>query len=367
MNVALLFLPLILGSPGAPEKGRDGGLWFEGRRIPFSKLPADLPASLRALLEKERPFAEERGLRIYAKAKAPVVVISEWAESQTLKHFEDAEALAADFTRFFPEPREPAPLADEEIDGADPSTPFPLFLIQTMPVYTALAEKMEAEHEYLKEQGWAARAANLQGFHLYRPRIVVCLSGTYGDPRHWVLHELVHVMAYPRYGRQPFWVEEGMAWFVEDAILKGVFAFCYRSNFLWDAEKSGWSNDFAGLLRKDKPPSVLQLASMRPGTYTAGDSGVKDPRALLAYGFIAFCSNERRSEFLAMMSAFAKDAAEVGEFEASYEVPVETQRKILEATFGPDLDKDLASFAGRIGKEVPKPKTPSKAERYSGG
>ncbi len=363
MNVALV--PLLLASLPAPAKAPDGGLFYEGRRVSYSKLPTDHPAPLRALLEKERLFAEKHGLRVYAKAKAPVVVISEWGESQTLRHLEDAEQLAADFPRFFPEAKEPPPLADEEIDGADPSNPFPLFLIQTMPVYTALAERMEAEHEYLK--GWAAKAANLQGFHLYRPRIVVCLSGTYGDPRHWVLHELVHVMAYPRYGRQPFWVEEGMAWYVEDALLKGVFAFCYRSNFLWDAEKSGWSNDFAGLLKREKAPSVLQLASLRPGTYTAGDLGVKDPRALLAYGFIAFLSNERRDEFVSMMHAFAKDAAEVGDFEASYEVPVETQRRILEATFGADLDKDLASFAGRIGKEVPKPKGPSKPERSASG
>ncbi|HKB17356.1 MAG TPA: hypothetical protein VKF62_14910, partial [Planctomycetota bacterium] len=260
MHAPLVPFPFLLAALAGPERGRDGGLWLEGRRVSYSKLPADLPAPLRTLLEKERPFAEKHGLRVYAKAKAPVVVISEWGESQALRHLEDAEQLAAEFPRFFPDPKEPAPLADEELDGADPATPFPLYLIQTMPVYTALAERMEEEHEYLK--GWAARAAKLQGFHLYRPRIVVCLAGTYGDPRHWVLHALVHVMAYPRYGRQPFWVEEGMGWFVEDAILKGVFAFCYRDNFLWDAEKSGWSNDFAGLLKREKAPSVFQLASM---------------------------------------------------------------------------------------------------------
>ncbi|HET6203543.1 MAG TPA: hypothetical protein VFI25_12155 [Planctomycetota bacterium] len=363
MNLGVALLAVALASG---EKSRDSGLWFEGRRIPYSSLPADLPSATRTVLERERAFAEKNGLRVYAKARGPVVLVSEWGDSQNLALLGDAERLAAEFPRLFPDPKEPPPLADEELDTTDPSAPFPLYLLSSPAIYQSLAQRLASEHEYL--QGWAAKAARLQGFNLYRPRISVVLSGTYGDPHHWVVHNLTHVLSHPRYGRQPFWVEEGMAWYAEDALLRGVFAFCYRDNFLWDAEKSGWSTDFAGLFRSGKPRSVLDLASLRPGTYTSGEAGVKDPRALLAYGLVAYLGNERREEFAALLLAFAKDGAEQGGFEASYEVPVETQRKLLVEILGADLDKNLAGFAGRIGRDVPRPKAlPPKGERSANG
>jgi hypothetical protein len=321
----------------------------------MEKALESLPTPTGALLERERAFAEKQGLKLYASKKAPVVVISEWSESPSKAAVEDARLAIEQFRDLFPPAAAPPPVADEEEDAVDPESPFPVYLLDPGPIYDALVDRLVAEHDYL--EGWGTKARTLGGFHLYRPRIVVNLSGSYSDPKHQVVHDVTHMLAYQRYGRQPFWLEEGIAWYCEDAMLRGIFAFCYRHNFLWDAERGGWASDFANLLRgRGDRPTVEDLTRMLPGSYTAGDSGVKDPRAVLAYGLVAFLVNERRESFAKALDAFANDVADVGEFEPDYETPPARQLEVLREHLGESLEKDLAAFAAKCKGSIPKPK-----------
>jgi len=346
-------LSLFLAAPFAGGRA-DRNLCIDGQWGTLAKVPESVPAAARALIERERSFVEKNELKLYTSTKTPVVVISEWNESAARSRVEDVRLAIEAFREIFPPAAAPPPVADDEIDNVDPEAPFPIYLLDPGPTYEALVDRLIAEHEYL--EGWGTRAKTLGGFHLYRPRIVAILP-SYFDPKHQVIHDVTHVLAHQRYGRQPFWLDEGIAWYSEDAMLRGIFAFCYRHNFLWDAEKTGWSRDFSNIFRgRGDRPTIEDLTRMMPGSYTAGESGVKDPRAVLAYGLVAFLVNERRDGFAKVLDAFANDAAETGEFEPTYETPSSRQIEILRAHLGEDLDKALASFAAKIGNSIPKPK-----------
>lgn len=236
-----------------------------------------------------------------------------------------------------------------------------IFELDTRADQAKVVEHLRESYPYLADFD----ASGLAGFSLERPLVAAWLAAE-PENEEWnpdaeLVHRTATLLFLRRFGRQPFWLQTGVAWQVEQALCGGVWCFPYRAEFVFAVEHTGWPERLAALFsgRDKRAFDVAVVANWKRGTFRADE-------ALMAWGVAAWFASERPgvlSEVLEDLRRHrdANDRMETGEHSwqriPGWEVPVEVQRETFERHTSPRLWTELTQAFERA-KSAPwsKPK-----------
>lgn len=377
--LALAWLTL----PAAAGGGGDQVSW-RGKTFAIEKLPPDLDAGARAVILDWRPFAKERGYRFDLEPKARVLVLSPTDATAPERTLELVASTTELFEAALPPPERrratstPAPEAKATPKSApqplpeDPEEP-PARAPQKPATGTAAAAvKIEADpadvldkrpavllclrndEDYGKALDFAAKlepyllawldqAKQQSGFTLERP---LCGGMVFNQPdqEEWnpdneVVNRCMQILVLRRFGAQPYWIAQGLAWYAEFGVQKSVYCFPYRTGFVGIGEHTDWDKALGARFSSSPKESVAleDFARLERGTWD-------DARARAAWGVADYLARTRPRDLSGLLEdlRFERDQKNRrtkgdGTWERipDYELPLADQKRIFIARLGP--------------------------------
>jgi len=145
---------------------------------------------------------------------------------------------------------------------------------------------------------------------------------------------------------------QGWAWTCEMRLLKGIWCYPYRDEFVFTVEHTSWGLDLRRMMkdRRGKPIASDELIGWRRGVWD-GDA------ARIAWGLVDHLLREHPAEvprFLEELRLWRDehDRIENGDGtwrrDPAFVIPADVQREALERAFGDDLfEKVSRAFAKR--------------------
>ncbi|MEM7309674.1 MAG: hypothetical protein AAF682_23565 [Planctomycetota bacterium] len=377
------------GDPAAPK------VRWRSKDHPLDRLPDEMPAAAQAAILTWSSWAEEGGYRLDLEHGGSVLLVTpkkggRWRSQmrlidRTVKTFEDALPLPerdpadelpppSDDGGGLPEDPSDGPLP-EDPEGDGPVEPgdlgttswswtkvwgtegvpldtetIVLFVVRDERDYKGLLEVLVDWHSYLTP--WAEEAGGYTGFTLERPLAGAYIESASGmeewNPDNEVVNRTAHLLLVRRFGQLPFWLSQGWSWYVEMKLLKAIYCFPYRNEFVWATEHTDWDKELAKTFgpRRGEPLRIGEVADWRRGAY---DAAFARP----AWGVVEFLRRHhpgalvRIAEDLRLHRA-VNNRLDTGrgnwERELDYDVPPEAQAEILERHAGPDFLLEVAEF-----------------------
>lgn len=217
--------------------------------------------------------------------------------------------------------------------------------------FAALAETLAQQNAALAS--WAPNAARGVGFALEDPLAAGWLlevpQSEVWSPENELVNRLARLLTIERFGRQPNWLEMGLAWQFELTICKDVFCFPYRAGFVSKKEHRSWDSQLAAAMRArgDTPIGVEELAGWPRGTWD-------EVRGPLSWGAAAMLARHYEEELPKVLEAFAAERRKEGrrthpdgswETIPDYEIPTGRQTELLDSICAVDFAKELTRFA----------------------
>ena len=386
MLSCLAALALLAAAPAGAQSAQQASATWKGQRYAPEALPADVPEPARAAVAAWAEWAGETRYQMDLGQDGRVMLVTPVGGSasgqrrlaeRTLKHFDKLLPPAGPTSPREPEkptpPEDPAPPLPEDPGGStgpkarppqvgEPSWSYAwgsgtrpldtetvvLVVLRHPADQAALLAFLAKGWPYLSS--WTAQAEGVNGFVLEEP-----LVGTYllsapeleeWDPDAELVHRTAELLLLRRFGRQPYWVQQGLAWQIEQAIQGGIYCFPHRSGFVGVGEHGGWDKDLKrayARLPGDKV-TLSDVTGLRRGVWD-------ELRAKAAWGAVGFLLRAHPGEFRAALAEFHSDwdgnsrVSQGGGHwvrDLEYEVTPATQRAILERTIGPDVLAELA-------------------------
>ena len=115
---------------------------------------------------------------------------------------------------------------------------------------------------------WASAAKKMTGFVLEKP-LVGAWQPNAGLKEDWegnstneMVNRLAQVLTLRRFGRQPYWLAMGIAWYTEMEQTKGIYCFPYRSGFVSASEHTKWDKLIENRYRKRKDPIPMREVTL---------------------------------------------------------------------------------------------------------
>ena len=150
------------------------------------------------------------------------------------------------------------------------------------------------------------------------------------------------------HSQQPYWLTQGLSWYIENKIRKGIYCFPYRNEFVFATEHTSWDNELTNRFkdRKNDPIRPEEFATWMRGKYE-GDV------ARLSYGLVGFIAryhDENFSEFLEALRlhALEENRIELGdgtwERDPNYKLSAKDQAQLIEKFFGGGFLEDAGEF-----------------------
>jgi hypothetical protein len=382
---------------------------WKGKPLDAAALPNDLPSPAAKAIATWSPWAEKAGYRFDLDAQARVMLVSSakrsnatdtlkivgrvesWFDSMLPPPARSASAPKTDAptpagarpasSNPIPEDPEEAPAAaPPKRETARPSTPTRtwgsgsvapdsltavLVVVDGESDYRGLVERVSSMQTYLA--AWATKAYKQTGFTLEEPLVGAFTVGASGQEEwnfdHEVANRTVQLLTLRRFGQQPNWIVQGIAWAAEMALDDTVYCFPYRDEFVYTAEHGSWPTDVRALFkdRANKPLEIGELASWERGTW----DGVA---AKTAWGVAEYLLDQRGK-----MSAALEELRQIRDRDnrratgattweriPDWEVPAEKQLATLEKQFGVGVLKAATQAFTQLGKA--KEKTSSTRE-----
>jgi hypothetical protein len=187
-----------------------------------------------------------------------------------------------------------APKAWGSGSGAPDSQTAVLFILHDEKDHGALLDHLEKNVPYLKD--WISGARKQTGLTLEDPLVGAFVENASGQEEwngdHEVLNRAVQLLLLRRFGQQPNWLVQGLAWEAEMAFDQSVYCFPYRDGFVFATEHTSWPSDLriAFKDRAAKPLQVEELSRWQRGTWD-GEA------APLAWGFVrVLCELQKSKE-----------------------------------------------------------------------
>ena len=225
--------------------------------------------------------------------------------------------------------------------------------------YASVIEMLGSTQSYLKD--WVGDAKKALGFVLEQP-----LSGAYVEnasgqeewnPDHELLNRTAQLLCLRRFGQQPNWIVQGLAWEAEMAYDGALYCFPYRSEFVGVGEHTAWPSDLRNQFkqRAEKTLKIDELAHWERGRWDANASKI-------AWGLVHYVAAQSPGKFSATLEEMRqfRDADDRktkpdGTWERipHYEISGEHQLAILKKHFGADVLAN-ASNAFRKGDDAKK-------------
>ncbi len=202
---------------------------------------------------------------------------------------------------------------------------------------------------------WTLDAKKETGFVLLAPLCGAFLESApelkEWSPAHELVDRAAQLLFLRRYGEQPFWLQQGVAWAAEWAFDNTLYSFPYRREFVYAAEHGAWPNDLRNTLaaRADKPLQLQEFALWRRGRWDA-------ERAHLAFGMASFLATQPGTKLAAALDELRRfrdednrkdDGGGNWHRDPAYEITAEKQLAVFEQHLGPKLMERLTAFLAK--------------------
>ena len=225
-----------------------------------------------------------------------------------------------------------------------------MFVVKSELDFTRLLSKLGTDHPYLTK--WIEKARKYTGFTLEKPLAGAFVMGASGqnewNPDNELVNRVAQLLLIRRFGQLPYWFVQGWAWSVELDLLKALYCFPYRDEFVWATEHSSWPSELAKAYqgREEDPVTISEFASWRRGKYD-------DARARVAWGMTRFLYRHRRGSMTRIaeeLRLFREADNRVDHADGTwdrrldYEVPLHVQIRILTEEAGEDLFSEATKF-----------------------
>ncbi len=226
-----------------------------------------------------------------------------------------------------------------------------LFVVKNEKDYGSLVDQLGEMQDYLKS--WAETGKQFTGFVHERPLVSAYIEDALGqqewDPDNEVVHRVAQMLFVRRFSsQQPYWLTQGLSWYIENKIRKGIYCFPYRNEFVFATEHTSWDNELTNRFkdRKNDPIRPEEFATWMRGKYE-GDV------ARLSYGLVGFIAryhDENFSEFLEALRlhALEENRIELGdgtwERDPNYKLSAKDQAQLIEKFFGGGFLEDAGEF-----------------------
>ena len=201
--------------------------------------------------------------------------------------------------------------------------------------------------------GWASSAAGGTGFALEDPLCAGWLeeveTSEVWSPENELVNRLTRLLTVERYGRQPHWLAQGLAWFVELEVCKDVYCFPFRTGFVSKKEHRSWPRRLGEVLaaRGERPLEMELLAGWPRSSWN-------EESAVLSWGAVAMLAEHFPEELPQVLAAFrelrdtdGRDTKPDGSWTVipDYEVPAAQQLEVLDRQLGVDFLTELDRWA----------------------
>lgn len=312
---------LLFGNAGA------GGtnVIFDGKAIAASAIPETVNMGVRDAAAKLEPWAEKYQIHLHVAAGDPLLLAipsSLTTAGQILKKLRETRE---DFTTRY-ESKLPADAALEMI------------YVDKQPAFAAYVDLLVSREDYLKN--WAAGAKETAGFWLHRP----FAAAYFRDPKdpkekkaefnlnNQLIHQFAHLLVNAAYGRQPYWIQESIAWSLEQARENQIYSFCHRSGFVFKKEHGGWPKLGKQYLLATKTPPMDKIFAM--------DREMDIPRELGAGAMVLvdLLVSKHKESFQKLVASFKADI-EAKLTEPGYKIPLDKQREYYKNAMGDGASK----------------------------
>ncbi len=322
--IALLLLIPLGGGKKASTSAEPNAVHWAGKTVAFEKLPADFPASVKELINHYQEYAIEQNLRVQGEPNSPVVFWTAGSVEETTKLLKLAQKFFLNLRKAF---------------GGEESASVPVFLLKKTAQYAPLISLLVKDHPYLEP--WAETARSISGFQLYKPPILVLLNDGVEQEEYslenQMLHQLTHLFLGLQFGPQPFWLSEGLAWHFEEQLQSSVYAYCYRSGFIYTAEHTSWEKDLQKMFQKQKQPKFEEL-------FAAKKEDFDMDRALTSFGVARFLANEKSQALRLFLMEYQREHKSKYEAEPTRELDSSWQAARLKERLGEDFETQIARY-----------------------
>lgn len=364
---------------------------WKGSSFELGAPPADLPAPARQALARCAAWAEKGRYRLDLEESTRFLLVSPASNSSSEGELR-LLALATDLAdRELPAPPRgtppttPEPPANpggqplpEDPEGAPPARQAPEAAPSTAPStahgesrygieaaildrdtitlfsvddddYPGLVVEMARGEPTLAD--FAVRARKTTGFTLAWPLMGAYLRTAGGseewNPTNELVHRAAELLLLRRFGPQPYWVLQGWAWHVELGLLKNVYCFPYRDEFVGIGEHTDWLAELGGRFsgREREPLTIEEFAGW--------DRTWSNSHARNSYGVVEFLMRHRPGALPSLLEDLridrdAKGRRDLGdgswERDVNYWTPLAEQRRILERRAGASFLADVTRF-----------------------
>jgi hypothetical protein len=286
------------------------------------KLPPGMPAQTLAAIQRWHGFARDAGYRMDLDGQARVVLLTRADSSRAAAHLRVLAKAEAWFDAHLPsvfkpsagpatgaKPRAPAPEPLPE----DPEAPPPgatkeppaapstsakawgsgsgepdaraavLIVLGSLEDHALLLEDLERSSKHLAK--WIEEARKQTGLTLEDPLVGAYVEGAPGQEEwngeHELVNRAVQMLVLRRFGQQPNWLAQGLAWEAEMAYDGSIWCYPYRDEFVFTTEHTSWPTDLRAAFRarETKPLAIEEVAGWKRGEYDAA-------AARLAWGLV---------------------------------------------------------------------------------
>jgi len=344
-RVPLLLAALLAAALDASAGERVNVRW-QGKTGTSAALPPGFPEPAHAVLTAWDPFLKRAGFRADADNAARMLLFS----SEKGAHADDLLAKLGKTSAWF-DSHFPA-LPESSAPKAAPACAA-LFVLRNPEEYGQLLERLAEVVPALAN--WTLDAKKDTGFVLDEPLCAAFLESAPGlkewSPAHELVDRAAQLLLVQRFGQQPYWLQQGVAWAAEWGYDGSIYSYPYRHEFVFAAEHGAWPNDlkneFVG--RVQKPLEMIEFAAMRRGQFDL-------ERARLSFGcasFLALQSGPKLSQALKDLQDFRDEDNRKPQADGtwlrdtSYEIPPAKQLELLEKQLGPKLMERLGAFLGK--------------------
>lgn len=373
--------PLAASAPALVEARRDEAaveVVWKGRTTDLETIERELGAQPVEAVRTWGPFALDREAVLHLSPDGRVLLVTHSDGNQLKKELELIARTSELVDAILPLPERadategaaPEDTSAEE-GGAEEGAAEPLYVPRPMDdatvvlvqssdqeEYVLVLEKLVASEPYLEAFGLSAR--RLAGFTLVRPLVATWIESLDGqeewDVRNELVHRLAHLLVARRFGELPFWLESGIAWHVEEELMKGIYCFPYRNQFVFATEHSAWTAELASAFRRREAPFFEDLCAWQRGTY-------RGAQARQSFGFARFLAEHHRAEFGAILDDLFDLRSRHGvvvhddgtwELIPGWEAPAADQLAVFQRHLGEDVLSEVATYFEKGSKYKPK-------------
>jgi hypothetical protein len=329
---------------------------WQRKRFEPGDWPERLPAPQRAVLEYWTPWCTERGYRMDLDDDGRVLLLSSARLTSVRRETDLVRKTRDKFDELLPwvaPSVEPRRGSDEVARGrldAPHAAPIVLLRFDSAADHAEALAHLARQETYLAD--WAVATRDATGFFLHQPLCAGWRDDAAGReewrPDNELVHNLAQALVEQRFGRAPYWLGQGLAWQLEDAVTGSLYAFPGRDGFVAVDAHQGWRDDLQKRFKKrgDIPVAVEDLAGWPDGTWD-------EPYAAVAWGVVTWLEKYRPEALPALAADLGayRDVHEVqthadGSWvrDPRFRVPARVQGQLLAKHAGADALAECARF-----------------------